>query len=322
MAQPLQPGTTPSVPRLNIPELLSRSLKAPDYVLDGLPVGAVGAIVAPGGLGKTFLSLQVAFEVALGLPCLGRLFLPPALTEETPAPARVVYVMAEEPLDIVAGRTRSVLDHVLDGLCVSSSERAKAGYVEQLDRHLHIHPLAGRGQMRLDDDVAGTWSLETLSTLSQGARLVILDPMRQFHAGDENASWDMTHIVQRLQHIASRNRCAVLLTHHANKAATTALSGDRATAARGSSALTDALRWQVNLSPADDALITSHGLDTSARQSLLRMDLSKSNYLGPRAPTLLRRRETGMLERIDAPDSEATAAPPAARRPRRRSAGV
>lgn len=314
-------GTQPAMPRLNLGRLMREPLRSPDYVLDGLPVGAVGVIVAPGGTGKTFFALQAAVEVALGQPCCGGLVLP-ACTPQTPlAPSPVLYVMAEEPTDIIAQRTRAVIERVLEPLGAEDHE-ARCASLELLERNLRIHPLAGHGQMRIDEEVLGAWSLETLKHQGNGARLIILDPLRQFHAGDENSSWDMTQVVHRMQHLACHTGSAVLLIHHANKASAGAQGTERANAARGSSALTDGVRWQLNLSAADDGIIAAHGLASSDRQQFIRADFTKRNYGAIGLPLLLQRMEGGVLERIPAPAFDTVPVPLAPRRTRRHQAGA
>lgn len=309
------------MPRLDLGKLMREPLRSPDYVLDGLPVGAVGVIVAPGGTGKTFFALQAAVEVALGQPCCGGLVLP-ACTPQTPlAPSPVLYVMAEEPTDIIAQRTRAIIERVLEPLG-PGEHAARHALLELLERNLRLYPLAGHGQMRIDEEVLGAWGLETLKREGSGARLIILDPLRQFHAGDENSSWDMTQVVHRMQHLACHTGSAVLLTHHANKASAGAQSTERANAARGSSALTDGVRWQLNLSAADDGIISAHGVSSGDRQQFIRADFTKRNYGAIGLPFLLQRSEGGLLERIPGPSVDTLPAPLAVHRKRRRKVGV
>jgi regulatory protein RepA len=321
MTNPNRSGAQPTMPHLNLSTLMSQEPPEPDYVLEGLPAGATGVVIAAGGVGKTFFGLQVGVERALGLPCFGGLVLPSRDLESPPVPSRVVYVMAEEPTDIIKQRTHAIIKRVLDTLS-PGDEAARQALLALLAQNLHLHPLAGHGQMRIDDDIPGAWSLETLKRCCKGARLIILDPLRQFHAGDENSSWDMTRVVQRMQHLACHTGSAVLLTHHANKASAAAQGQDRANAARGSSALTDGVRWQLNLAPADDAVVTTFGLDSSEKPQLLRADYTKRNYGAVGLPMLLRRTEGGVLERVPAPSFDGVPVALAPRRARRRETTV
>src|SRR5690606_12614659 len=59
-----------------------------DYVLPNMVAGTVGAIVSPGGTGKSMLALQLAIQLAGG----------PDLLEIGPIPtASVLYLPAEDP---------------------------------------------------------------------------------------------------------------------------------------------------------------------------------------------------------------------------------
>ncbi|MEN9543290.1 MAG: hypothetical protein RLZZ598_123, partial [Pseudomonadota bacterium] len=139
--------------------------------------------------------------------------------------------------------------------------------------------------------------------LSADARLVAIDPLRQFHTGDENDSWVMTSLLQDLQKLACAGERAVLVAHHTNKWSTTAGQGDRAGASRGSGAFTDALRWQLNLSALDDDLATAYGIRTEDVRQHVRLDLAKANYLPPQAPVVLRRGQGGAFSAVAAPDA-------------------
>jgi hypothetical protein len=208
--------------------------------------------------------------------------------------APVVLVAAEEAVDEMHRR--------LHNLFAAATLRRKgaAGAQEQhqfaalLEENLRVYPLAGRARLRLDgDESAG--SLSALNEAAQGARLVIIDPLRQFHSGDENDSWAMTSLVQKLQALAYRHRCAVLLTHHTSKHASMGGLGDHAGASRGSGALTDALRWQLNLSRMDASLGKSYGIPVGELDAHIRADFAKTNYMAPRPPLAFRREAGGAL---------------------------
>ena len=49
-----------TLPELNIRAALSERLKPVDFVLPGLPSGSTGALLAPGGTGKTMLGKRPA----------------------------------------------------------------------------------------------------------------------------------------------------------------------------------------------------------------------------------------------------------------------
>lgn len=293
----------PSIPRkMDILKTLATSPPVPDHVLPGLPTGAVGALVASGGVGKTILLLQTSVALATGQPVLGGLFGAEIVAR---TPAKVVLVVAEESVDVMHLRLHAVLGSLLAHTLPSMDQDARDRLYGLLHANLDLYPLAGSTRLLIDDwaapakggDAAPS-GLETLRAMAAGARLLVIDPLRQFHTGDENDSWAMTSVVQDLQSIASAHRCAVLVAHHTNKSSTFNGQADRAGAARGSAALTDGVRMQLNLSPLDDSLGAAFGVfgDDLARH--VRLDLSKSNYLAPQPPQVMRRGAGGVFEAV------------------------
>ena len=64
-------------------------------------------------------------------------------------------------------------------------------------------------------------------------RLVVLDPLREFHHKRENEADDMAALLRPLRQLAHDSDTTIVLIHHRNKHAT-----DPALATRGSSAIT------------------------------------------------------------------------------------
>ncbi|WP_424218010.1 AAA family ATPase [Thauera humireducens] len=56
---------------LDIRRALTEKPEPIDYVLPSLPARCLGALVAPGGVGKSSLVTQISVEMALGLPLVG-----------------------------------------------------------------------------------------------------------------------------------------------------------------------------------------------------------------------------------------------------------
>lgn len=274
--------------RRNLAKALSEPPTAPDDVLPGLPVGTVGALVAPGGTGKTMFAFGLAMELACGKPWLRQSL--GLNAKQACAPQPVAMVVAEESEAEMHRRLWRILESMLPAGSKALSVRDEMR--ELLQRHLCIYPIAGR--LRLDEE-GSPGDLKALSAIAQGKRMLLLDPLRQLHGADENSSSAMTDIVQKLQTIATRQSCAVLVCHHANKLSTFAGTGHHANASRGAGALTDAVRWQVNLSDVDDGLARRYGLDEKRRALHIRLDLAKANYIGHRQPAVLLHSGNGAL---------------------------
>lgn len=277
---------------LNISKALTDARPTLDLVLPGLPVGTVGNLVAPGATGKTQFLLQLAVSRCLGLPALGGLF--PAAQPES-----VLFLAAEEQEVVMRQRLHDVTAWLVeDGLFPN---RTRAEIVEALSQRLRLFPLTGHDVCLLSDGDY-TEVLTRIAKLAQGNRLVIADPLRRFHDGDENDSGAMTQLVQGFERIAMATQGAVLLAHHTSKAATLGGQGEIQQAARGSSALTDGVRWQANLTGMPAKTATELGLGADEAKFLVRFDISKSNYGAPQAPAWLRRMPGGILTKTTLPD--------------------
>lgn len=277
---------------LNIAKALSGARPVLDLVLPGLPVGTVGNLVAPGATGKTQFLLQLAVSRCLGLPALGGLF--PAAE-----PENVLFLAAEEQQVVMHQRLHDVTDSLVDdGLFPT---RTRAEVVKALSERFSLFPLTGQDVCLLSD---GNYTevLTRISKLAQGHRLVIADPLRRFHDGDENDSNAMTRLVQGFERIAMSTQGAVLLAHHTSKAATLGGQGDIQQAARGSSALTDGVRWQANLTGMQTKTANELGLSAEEAKFLVRFDISKSNYGPPMLPAWLRRLPGGVLTKTALPE--------------------
>lgn len=288
--------------RMDVLKALSTTPPLPDFVLPGLSTGTVGALVAPGATGKTLLLLQVCVALAVGLPVLGGgLFSAVAPAQ----PGKVVLVVAEETASLMHARLHAAVGELLGRVRPDLFNQTGSRLADLLAQNLHIYPLAGRYRMLLDGGDPACNGLAVLHKLSNDARLVAIDPLRQFHTGDENDSWVMTKLLQDLQVLACAGERAVLVAHHTNKWSTTTGQGDRAGASRGSGAFTDALRWQLNLSALDDELAVEYGIDKGDVRQYVRLDLSKANYVPPQAPVVLKRGQGGAFSVVAAPRAAA-----------------
>lgn len=254
---------------------LQGALPPLDFVLPGLLPGSLGLIVAPGDTGKTYLALDMAIAQAIGRPVAGGLF--PALTA-----AKVVFLAGEESDRLLAERLRGMVD---------LAERS----LPELHRNLLLLPRSGEDCLLLAKGEP-TALFGELQELARGARLIIVDPVRRLHDGDENDSAQMTKLVILLEWLAKSTGAAVLGPQHANKASTGDSSSQHA--ARGSSALVDGARWQINLSRMDDRTAGMYGINEDERHLYVALDYAKCNYLALRPRVWLKRQPGGALKLV------------------------
>lgn len=274
---------------LGIRAALSANAPTLDFVLPGLTAGSVGTVVGAGGVGKTMLLTQLGMAVATGSPAFDNPLTPRS------APARVVLIAAEESSDILRIRLHAIKKwmDLQREKCSASTVAAESEFTTLLEKNLLLVPAAGQS-VALIDNGATTEFFETLCKFCAGARLVIIDPLRRLHDGDENSSSSMTYIVQVLEALAKRTGAAVIAAHHIGKGAIYNDATDLAAASRGSSALTDAVRWQVNLSAMSETVARKHRL-LGHHKSYARLDFAKANYIAPEPTIWLKRNEGGVM---------------------------
>ena len=288
---------TPFGLRIDIDYILKNSPPKQDHVLPGLLVGTAGLIVGPGGVGKTMLELQIAMAVASGSSTCGGLFDSFEHDASKPIkPGKVVLVTAEESMDVIWRRMHAIVN------ALATNRRMECMHIEPSDllylwkENLHIFPMAGLSPVQLiDGDFCKTEAFDCLVDICQGARLVMLDPIRQFHRCDENDSGAMTAMVQVLQRLAMLAKPAVIGLHHTNRASANLGQGDTAGASRGSTALTDGVRWQLNLSNLTREVAKQRDVSEGDRKRHLMVDIAKANYLPPQQPWMLERLAGGVL---------------------------
>lgn len=256
-----------------------------EFVFPGLPRGAVGMIVGPGSVGKTFLSLDLGASVALGRSISGM-----AGGYAEPTQGRTALVLGEDPSDIIHNRLCDMI--AVHGL---TSE-----HLRTLDERMKIISMVGE-DMRIVEMDRNTPQdgafLPRLEALCRGRRLVILDPLIRLHDGAENDNNVANKLLLAIQRIALKTNCTILLLHHVGKG-----DKDGWQAARGASAYTTSVRWQMNVLPPTEDQINDLNLDGGERDPDLFIHCSgvKANY-GPkqRDGFWMRRDRGGVLRAID-----------------------
>lgn len=248
------------------PDLKTRQGKMPRGVL---ALGRVGALVAAGGIGKSWALIQLAVAVATGRRWLGCF---------DTNPGRVLLVLAEEEQDEMQRRIHWAAK-LLD---VEGEDR------KRLLRRLYPLAMAGevvsllRNGERTEFFEALRSALEDKADPKDPWRLVVLDPASRFGDADtEKDNAAATGFVEALEALTQvGGRPTVLLAHHTNKTARKMGSTDGADA-RGVSAFHDGIRWMANLEPA----MPKSAKEPSKNHAWLKV--TKSNYCFHPDPVLL-----------------------------------
>ena len=240
-----------------------------DFVLPGMPAGTVGALVSPGGAGKSMLALQLAMQIAGG---------PDLLNLDEIRVGRVTYLPAEDPPEAIHHRIHALGEHLT------------AEQQQIVAQNLLIQPLIGAGPDLMDPK----W-FDGLNRAADGQRLMVLDTLRRFHVMDENSSGDMSSVIGRMEAISAATDCSILFLHHTSKGAALGGQGDQQQASRGSSVLVDNIRYQAYLSGMSPKDAEDWGVEPDQRGYFVRFGLSKHNYGAPIAERWYRRTKGGVL---------------------------
>lgn len=256
--------------RLSLADAFSKPPPPLDFVLPGMLAGTVGSLVSPGGVGKSYVALEWAVLVATGVNLMGLDF--------NAKCGRVVMLCAEDPAD--------ALQHRLHALGKHLDIEAR----RQMDENVDIFPLVGH-PFDLMKQSCFDWALECAT----GKRLMLIDTLRRIHVADENDGGEMAILLGQMERITARTGCSILFLHHTTKAATLNGQGDMQQASRGSSVLTDNIRWQAFLSGMTKEEAKEHSLPDQERGRFVRFGIPKRNYGAPMPDLWLERGDGGVL---------------------------
>ena len=171
--------------------LASRPAQQRWLVTDLWAEQAVGILGGEPKTCKSFMALELAVAVAAGTPCLRRF--------AVSCPGRVLLYAAEDAAAVVRQR--------LDGICATAGVALR-----DLDIQVITAPT-----LRLDLSADRASLTHTVAALTP--RLLILDPFVRLHRVDENSSGEVAPLLAYLRELQRRHQLAVVVVHHARKAA-------------------------------------------------------------------------------------------------------
>lgn len=277
---PPAPAQVPVVPDFQFPAPLDLRVcieQTPpvlDFVLPGFLAGTVGGLVSPGGIGKSWLALELAATVAAcsGFDMLG-------LNIEHRG--RVAVFAGEDP--------PPALHHRLHAIGAYMTEAVREAVYEKLT----IIPAIG-SDVSLDNP---GWQ-NALEAALEGHRLAFIDTLTRFHSLDENKAEDAKRIMSALEAIANKTGCAVCFLHHVSKASALAGLTELQQAARGSSVFVDNARWLSFVAGMSAEEAKAYGIIEDARKNYIRWNISKQNYGAPRPDVWFIRGQHGVLNPV------------------------
>lgn len=258
-------------------------------IKDLVTLGKAAAVIAPGGSSKSQWLLQLAVGVATGIPVADHW--------EIGETGSVIVFFAEDDDDEIHRRLERITYH----LQMSGQGNALAG----MENHLYIFSTIGRDMLltrrALSGEVIATDIVDSIADLASKVpdlKLLIIDPAARFRGGEENSNEDATRFVEALESLAKATGASVMIAHHTNKGSYLADGEQSQGASRGASALTDGLRWQMNLSPPTEKQLNALGLPKTSARKFVSATVTKTNYSAFPEPVLLERMEGGYLSAV------------------------
>lgn len=194
----------------------------------------VGALIAPGGVGKTTVVLYEAIHIALGLPLYGR---------EVVKPGPVAILTAEDDRDLLIarlGRLAAALALTPDQLATVRS-RVLIQYVGSQDFRL----------CRIDKDVVTLApEVERLVDALEAVRpvMLVIDPTVSFGVGEQRVNDAEQGLIRAARSLRDKLGCCVRLVHHTGKGNAREETRDQYSG-RGGSAMADGARMVHILQP-------------------------------------------------------------------------
>lgn len=295
-AAPSTPRLGPDTPApLDLEPFKARHLLATEpppqrYVVEGLiPEPIAAAVAAPGSTGKSYWLMQLAACVATGVPFMG---------QAIPEPGAVLMLGAEDDRNEMARRLHSIVhEYQWSGNHLDS---------DALGENFYPMSLLGQDNRLIKDGERNEAKIQQVINAAKAIphlRLIILDPVSRFRAGEENSNDDNTRFAEVLEHIRNETGVTVLVAHHSRKGA----DGDSVDDLRGGSAFSNALRWVATLAKVSEDRAKKFGIPWEDAQKMVRFRVVKSNYRTDVDEQWMRRGVGGVLKLTDPPATPAAA---------------
>src|SRR5690625_321501 len=182
-----KPSLWENVDYLDIGYLLEHEPPALDFVVPGLLAGTLGALVSPGGAGKSNYTLQIAAGIATGLDLCG---FADDSDWQPGEPQHVTFLTAEDPKEVLWHRLHALKKLIYKH--VSGDRAAQA--LADLGENLLIVPLVG-----LMPDIMDEAETSVLASYVWHCRLVVIDTLRRFHRLPEIDDCAMASVIHTLE---------------------------------------------------------------------------------------------------------------------------
>ncbi len=265
-------------------------IEAKNFIIPGFPQGVVGALVASGGVGKSFYTLQLCVNIALG--------------KDKHKQGKILYLPAEDPQD-------EIFSHIQ---AINMSFDLSPAEIEEVKKRFFIIKCLGynvnllNSQEKFGQDIVTM--CESLEKYGDDEKahgkisLIIYDTFRRFHLGNENDAAEMSKMLSALERVTEKTGAACLFLHHTNKTSGLNSAVSAQQASRGSSVLVDNIRFQCfmqSMSEAESNSLCDMGTEPIGdddRKHYVRWGVSKINYGARPDDQWYRRNDFGVLEKV------------------------
>ena len=248
---------------LNPQSVMDAPIPAPPVFNGGIVPGNMGILAAVDGLGKSFLCLSIALNIATGQPVI------PSLRARHRG--RVMFIAYEDAPGNVRFRMNSITEH--------------AGISEDVFSDVHFFfpddPLFVPNKTGMVDTTALYHALDSEIGRVKPA-LVVIDPYSGASAAPENNNEMGAAIGQHLTVLARKHNTAVLVLHHVGKGQ---VDSESHLAMRGNSGLPSKARWIARLLSTDT-------------ENRLRLHIAKDSYHRRMGDVYFERTSAGPLREI------------------------
>lgn len=230
-----------------------------------LAVGYLTVTIAPGGVGKSALTILEGISVAANRNLTG---------QKVHLPGGVWIYSTEDPEDELERRIAAAC--LLHGINLADLT------------HLHYTSGQTRPLVLVKDDkrkglVVNHLAIEQITNYIEQheIRVLVVDPFLRTHQVNENDNIAIDMVAQWFARIAKITRCAVSLVHHANKKNSSGNIRGEANSARGATALVNAARIAHTLDGMTLCEAQKFGLPTGREKWFIRLDRAKANLAPP-----------------------------------------
>ncbi|MCG7967071.1 MAG: helicase RepA family protein [Candidatus Thiodiazotropha taylori] len=239
----------------------------PWVLANRIMLGAVTAILATGGIGKSVYAIATGIAI-----CLGKV-----ITGETIRQSKRVWILNNEDDENELHRR------------VAATCQRFGIALDSLDGRLYINsgadtPWQVARRMDQNKTIVRTNTVEMIieQIRDLGIGVLVVDPFVSTHTASENSNDEIQQVITIYKRIAAETGCAIVIVHHTSKSGgdSEAHAGN-ADSSRGASALINACRFAYTLARMSHNTADALGIDNEERRRMIRIDSAKANYALP-----------------------------------------